>query len=124
MEHLATDSYTDVKSRLLGYSFSTTSSANKIPNKVRDANGESSSDESVVSSLSGGSEGYLNKEILLSPFELMSGKPQHDAADLDSISICIKAARETTDLQYDSEEEPGKDKHKSSKSLFIHYVPL
>jgi hypothetical protein len=124
MEHLATDSYTDVKSRLLGYSFSTSSSANKIPNKVHDAKGESSSDESVVSSLSGGSEGYVNKETLLSPFELMSGKPQHDVADLDSISICIKAARETTDLHYESEEEPEKDKHKSSKSLFIHYVPL
>jgi hypothetical protein len=121
MEHLATDSYTDVKSRLLGYSFYTTSSATKIPNKVQNPTCESSCDDSVVSSLSGGSEGYANKETLQSPFELMSGKPQQNVADLDSISACIKTAREATDLQSQFEDESGKDKH---KSLFIHYVPL
>ncbi len=125
MENIATDSYTDVKSRFLGYSFYTASpSVNKHLHLVKDISGESSSEGSVVSSLSGESIDYGSKDMLQSPFELASDKLKHDITDLDSISVCIKTAREGTKLPYGINEEIGRDSENSPQPLFIHYVPL
>lgn len=121
MEQIATDSYTDVKSRFF---YTASPSVNRHIHRVKDVSGESSSEGSVVSSLSGESIDYGSKDMLQSPFELASDKLKHDITDLDSISVCIKTAREGTKLPYGINEELGRDDENSPQPLFIHYVPL
>ena len=129
IERIATSSYKDVKSRLSGFSFYMTTRSTKLSRHQAsfETNNESSDENSAVSSLSGGSYERVDEKPLQSAFRLAPGGLSCNSSntDLDSLSICIRNAKEGNFKLPGIVKDQDTDLyHHNSQPLFIHYVPV
>jgi len=129
IERIAISSYNDVKSRLSGFSFYMATRSTKLSRHQSSfqTNNESSDENSAVSSLSGGSYERVDEKPLQSAFRLAPGGLSCNSSntDLDSLSICIRNAKEENcKLPGIAKDQDTDLSHHNSQPLFIHYVPV
>ena len=126
IEQIATNSYKNVKSRLSDFSFYVSSRSTNIPRRQSQTSDAPPDENSAVSSLSGGSYDPESTQVLQSSFRLATGGQLSSSSntDLDSLSICVKNAKEGSDVLLGFGKDVDWNEQYISQPLFIHYVPV